>query len=86
MKTAVQALYELIYRTPRSRRRRLGFGRRAAAGRSQQEARAATGPPPPPPPPPGFLPAGDVVLGVPQARILTETLVQIVWRAAANIL
>ena len=82
MRAATQALYELIYRTPRAS----GGGAVGGAGApmpgdtKKPAPPPAPPPPPPPPPPPGFLPAGDVLFGTsaaPAAPYSAETSVRI---------
>lgn len=91
MRAATQALYELIYRTPRS------SGGGAVGGAplpgdtkkpTPPPAPPAPPPPPPPPPPPGFLAAGSVIYGTPittDSRLAMDTAVRIGLVTLGNI-
>jgi len=91
MRAATQAVYELIYRTPRASG---GAGSAAGGGvplpgdTKKPAPPPAPPPPPPPPPPPGFLPARSVILqtaAVSRSPLPDETAVRLALNAAAGI-
>ncbi len=92
MRAATQAIYELIYRTPRSSGGGAAGGGAPLPGDTKKPTPPPAPPPPPPapppPPPPGFLPAGSVIsstVAAPASPLSTEVSVRIALTALANI-
>ena len=92
MRAATQALYELIYRTPRSSGGGAVGGGAPLPGDTKKPTPPPAPPPPPPapppPPPPGFLPSTNVMFLTPLTpvyRSFAETAAQVTLSAAAHI-
>jgi hypothetical protein len=92
MRAATQALYELIYRTPRSSGGGGAIGGGAPLPGDTKKPTPPPAPPPPPPapppPPPGFLAAGSVISSTPVAwssALPAEVLIRLALHAAAAI-